>query len=776
MAKPVLFGKFCLLERISVGGMAEVFRAKPLDAPNFDKFLAIKRILPNLAEDEEFISMFIDEAKIAVQLQHRNICQIYELGRLHDSHYIVMEFISGRDILAIQNRMRRERKIMSVGQAIYLCRQIASGLEAAHKKSGPDGKPLNIIHRDISPQNILVSYTGEVKVIDFGIAKAATRSNKTQVGVLKGKFGYMSPEQVRGFPLDRRSDIFALGTLLHEMLTCRRLFYGESDFATLEKVRKVDVGPPSKHNPNVPPEIDRIVMRALAAEPDNRYQWCSELMDDIDGFLAKLRPPYTERTLEDWMQRTFAEELEGERHKRQEFAQFQTEEHVRDHNEKLRQELVEKMGLSPDFDGVDKDQIQSQSTMIWDSAAGLPGADMAPTEEATVQDAPKTMIVDSSGLAVPQVSHAPVAYVPPSMAHLYADQLPATYGSRGGGLGKIGVLLVGALIFFSMAVLGGAVYLFFGTDALGSAIATTGGVQVTTQPVQDVEVLLNGDLIATSTPFTKNDLKPGEYTVELKHPAYLPTVRLVSVVAGTTAQVDVTLEARPVGKATLSLTVKPANAVVYVDGEDLDGVPSPDGKRTIELNDTREHLIEARLVGYYVAETRIEVADGQKISKTLALRHIRGEIDLKSKPTGKVFVDGASAGRTPTVIKDLDPFVVHELQVRAPGHETWNKQVLFHRSYKKAYSARLQRGAGGGSPDDTKFGAVSIDSGLAWWRVSVNGWDTGMTTPITQKQPLTLPVGSHTISFVRGNDTHNFPVEIKPGATVKLVQDTPFRW
>lgn len=773
MAKPVLFGKFCLLERISVGGMAEVFRAKPLDAPNFDKFLAIKRILPNLAEDEEFISMFIDEAKIAVQLQHRNICQIYELGRLHDSHYIVMEFISGRDILAIQNRMRRERKIMSVGQAIYLTRQIAAGLDSAHKKTGPDGKPLNIIHRDISPQNILVSYTGEVKVIDFGIAKAATRSNKTQVGVLKGKFGYMSPEQVRGFPLDRRSDIFALGTLLHEMLTCRRLFYGESDFATLEKVRKVDIHPPSKHNPNVPPEIDRIVMRALAAEPDQRYQWCSELMDDIDNFLAKLRPPYTERTLEDWMQRTFAEELEGERHKRQEFALFQTEEDVVEHNEKLRQELVEKMGLSPDFDGVDKDQINEQSTMIWDSAAGLPGADLAPTEEATVQDAPKTMIVDGAGGLLQPPQSQPVAYVPPSMAHLYGDQMPQTHGSQSGGMGKIGVLLVAALVFFSLAILGGAVYVFFGTDALDSAIATTGSVSVKTTPVQDVEVLLNGDLIATRTPFTKADLSPGAYTVELKHPDYKPTVRRVTVAAGETQDVSVELEARPVGKGTITLTVRPPRAVVYVDGEPLKAVNT--GKRTITLDDRREHLIEARLVGHYVAETRIELTDGQKVTKTLELRKIRGEIDLKSKPGGKVFLNGAAVGRTPTVLKDLDPFRVHELQVRAPGHQVWSKKVLFHRSYKKAYSARLKRGTGT-IADETRFGALSIDSGLAWWRVHVNGWDTGMTTPVTEKQPLTLPVGSHTISFVRGNDTHNFQVEVKAGTTGKLDKDTPFRW
>ncbi|MEO1273763.1 MAG: serine/threonine-protein kinase, partial [Myxococcota bacterium] len=181
-----------LNEFVVLGQVAEVFRAKRLDTPGFDKFLAIKRILPNLAEDNEFIQMFIDEAKITVQLNHRNICQIYELGRLEDSHYIVMEFISGRDILAILNRLRRERRIMSVGQAAYLVHQMALGLDSAHRKTDAQGSPLNIIHRDVSPQNVLVSYTGEVKIIDFGIAKAASRSSKTQAGVLKGKFGYMS--------------------------------------------------------------------------------------------------------------------------------------------------------------------------------------------------------------------------------------------------------------------------------------------------------------------------------------------------------------------------------------------------------------------------------------------------------------------------------------------------------------------------------------------------------------------------------------------------------
>ncbi len=192
------FGKYVLLERISVGGMAEVFKAKAFGIEGFEKLVAIKRILPTLAEDGDFIEMFIDEAKICGQLNHVNICQIFELGRVGDSHFIAMEYVWGKDLLQIQNRNRKLRTTMKPVMAAWVGAKMCEGLDYAHRKKRR--RQLNIIHRDISPQNILISYEGEAKIIDFGIAKAATRSSRTQAGVLKGKFGYMSPEQVRGLP------------------------------------------------------------------------------------------------------------------------------------------------------------------------------------------------------------------------------------------------------------------------------------------------------------------------------------------------------------------------------------------------------------------------------------------------------------------------------------------------------------------------------------------------------------------------------------------------
>ncbi len=313
MRQPVPFGKYLLLDRISVGGMAEVFKAKSYGVEGFEKIIAIKRILPTMGEDRDFIKMFIDEAKIAGQLAHANICQIFELGRIDGSHFIAMEYIWGKDLLQIQNRLRKIKQPMPVAMACFIIAKVLEGLDYAHRKRDPLGRPLEIVHRDCSPQNVLVSYEGEVKVIDFGIAKATSRNSRTMAGVLKGKFGYMSPEQVRGLPLDRRSDIFALGTMLYECLTSDRLFQGETDFSTLEKVRNVDIRPPRDLNPNIPEPVEKVILKALAKDVDDRYQWCSEMLADLQAFLMSQDVVFTAKSLSGWLKEVFSTEIERER-------------------------------------------------------------------------------------------------------------------------------------------------------------------------------------------------------------------------------------------------------------------------------------------------------------------------------------------------------------------------------------------------------------------------------------------------------------------------------
>jgi serine/threonine protein kinase len=323
MKQPVPFGKYTLLERISVGGMAEVFRAKTFGVEGFERLVAVKRILPNIAEDKEFIRMFVDEAKLAVQLNHANIAQITDLGVVDGSYYIAIEHVHGRDLRSAFDRMRAGNDAMPVSHACYAVMKVCEGLDYAHNKRDSSGSELGLVHRDVSPQNVLISFEGEVKLIDFGIAKAVGSTINTQSGVLKGKIGYMSPEQVRGLPVDRRADVFSCGIVLYEMLTGERLFVGESDFSTLEKVRNVEIPLPTTYNVKIPEELERIVLRALARDVGPRYQHAIDLHDDLQAFVYTAGEFCSRKDMAAWMKRTFAREIEEETAKLEAFRQMQ---------------------------------------------------------------------------------------------------------------------------------------------------------------------------------------------------------------------------------------------------------------------------------------------------------------------------------------------------------------------------------------------------------------------------------------------------------------------
>lgn len=310
---PQPFGqKLLLLERIALGGMAEVFRAKSFGVEGFERLVAVKRILPSLVQDAEFIKMFIDEARIAAHLSHQNIIQIYDLGRHDDLYYISMEYVAGRDLRLILDHFKRKKAPMEQGMAAYVLARIAEALDYAHRKRDPAGKPLRIIHRDVSPQNVMVSYDGDVKLCDFGIAKAAVQSTRTQAGVLKGKFAYMSPEQVRGRPIDHRSDLFALGVIFFEMLTAERLFLAENDYTTLENVREAKVPKPRSVNRAVSPEAERICLKLLAKEPEARYQSAAEVFEDLFQLTSQAAHRFHARHLRQFMHDVYAKELSAE--------------------------------------------------------------------------------------------------------------------------------------------------------------------------------------------------------------------------------------------------------------------------------------------------------------------------------------------------------------------------------------------------------------------------------------------------------------------------------
>ena len=301
-------GPYELIERVGIGGMAEVFKALQPGEEGFERVIAVKRILPAIAADTDFVKMFIDEAKIAVQLQHPNIAQIYDLGRDGGDLYIALEYVPGHDMGAVVKRQAERGRLLPLSFVVYVVGKICEALQYAHFASAPGGHALNFIHRDISPQNILVSIEGAVKVIDFGLAKAAGRLVTTQSGVVKGKLAYLSSEQARGEDIDHRSDIFSLGTCLYEWLTGERLFLRKNDPETVIAVQRAEVPPLRAVRPELPSALQNIVRRALQPDPAHRYQTAQEMQDELMAFAFDAGMAVRRRTIIDVYKGLFPED------------------------------------------------------------------------------------------------------------------------------------------------------------------------------------------------------------------------------------------------------------------------------------------------------------------------------------------------------------------------------------------------------------------------------------------------------------------------------------
>ena len=301
------YGKYRLVERLAYGGMAEVFLARASGAAGFEKNVVIKRLHPQFCADRDFVTMLIDEAHIASQLTHTNICQVLDLGEVDGTYYLALEYIDGHDLFTIMRRLRRGGEHLPVQGAVYVVNEVLEGLGFAHRKKGEDGRPLGIVHRDVSPQNVLVTGEGEVKIIDFGIAKARISSTKTQAGILKGKYRYMAPEQAEGRSVDQRTDLFSVGIVLYELLAGQVHGRGLSDMQLLERVRSAQFEPLRALRPEVPPVLDEIVLRALERDPARRFQTAQDFQDALAGFLHATGVEFAKRDLGALVRRLFPE-------------------------------------------------------------------------------------------------------------------------------------------------------------------------------------------------------------------------------------------------------------------------------------------------------------------------------------------------------------------------------------------------------------------------------------------------------------------------------------
>ncbi len=312
--RPFKIGKYLLLERIATGGMAEVYRAKASGAGGFEKQMAIKRILPNYSSNEEFRKMFEYEARLSSMLTHANIVQVYDFVKSGETYLLAMEFVNGKNLRQFLNKAKKMGIAVPIEFAVFVVNEVCKGLEYAHAKHDDlANKPLNIIHRDMSPQNVMLSYEGAVKIVDFGIAKAKDRVDETRSGVIKGKFGYMSPEQANGDAVDNKTDIFSTGIILFELLTGRRLFAAETDLATLRLIQECVIPSPGRVNPKVSSDLEKVVLMALSKDLRVRFSNAGDFHRCLLEYMNRHCPTYTQREVAELISKVFADEIEIEK-------------------------------------------------------------------------------------------------------------------------------------------------------------------------------------------------------------------------------------------------------------------------------------------------------------------------------------------------------------------------------------------------------------------------------------------------------------------------------
>jgi serine/threonine protein kinase len=706
--RPIVFGKFCLLERISVGGMAEIYRAKLLNAPQFKRFMAIKRVLPSLVADNEFITMFIDEARISVELNHPNICQIYELGRLNDAHYMVMEYIPGHDLLSIQKYYRSQRKIMSVSQACFIIAQVAQGLDFAHRATDRTGQPLGIVHRDISPQNVLVSYEGLVKLIDFGVAKAASKNSKTQAGVLKGKFGYMSPEQADAAQnIDNRSDLFGLGTVFWELLTGRRLFYDENDYVTLEKVRNCAVPPPSGYNHLVPPQVDAIVMKALQREARDRYGSGGQMAQDLWAFIGTGNPPYTQNHLQHWMCAAFADDLKREWEKIGVFESLNTAQDIQRYN--AENDWSDQGGETIDFEGNVVQPLSSSD-----------GSKPEITQVFTPQFDYSKIKGDAVD-AMPKQGESPAGMNNPM--HMSQFEIAALKTGGKGGKSKVGMIALVGVLLLAVAGIVVAVVLVLeeeegggvvgSSQGAGSADASAqgggadaeakGSLTLTIQPTGDkAEVeLYQGDVVvgqSVGEKATFDKLKPGTYRAVITHPLY-QKVEVIQVINDQTATKAVELTERKTQTARVQIT--PERAEVQVTGQEkMTGAQV--NEKGLKLTLGQAYEVEVKALGYRTARFQVSPdKEGEQTLPPVTLEPGVGTLSVTLNKRADLTLTGLRTqeerkfeSTESVVIPNLDATQGYRLEIKRSGYSPWSEEISGFdeaKGFQEARAVELKR-------------------------------------------------------------------------------------
>ncbi len=639
------FGRYVLLERVAHGGMAEVFRAANVGSDGFAKLLAIKRILPHLAADRAFVTMLVDEARISATLNHPNVLQVLDLGRVGSVYFIAMEFVSGQALNHVVAAALRAQFRLPPAFSFFVVSQALRGLAYAHGKTDAAGNPMGIIHRDVSPQNVLVAYDGAVRLADFGIAKAAERSTQTLTGSLKGKPAYMSPEQVQGAPFDQRVDLYAMGVVLHELLAMRRMRRAPTDVQLLMDVAKGDFPRLEDLGINLPSNAAETVYRALAAEPSNRWASATAFADACDDVARAQGWHYSQAQVSQLLSRLFAAEIDKEREAQNRFQALVSDlSHAQSTGEV--NQILEKMGgVLPD----NPDALVDPT----------PGSNAAATQ---VTPPPPEVSAIRAARARAQAPTR-VGTQPPA-AVLEAPPPPRRTSSAV-------LLLVGAL---SVLLVGGggmlAMRLWSGGAAQGAA-----QLVISSSPA-GARVKLGGRVLEGVTPLVASDVAPGPVEIEVSLPGMLPLKDVVQVAGGSAQKLQFALQPRT---ASVRVETEPAGASVLVAGRNVCTSPC-----TVELSGAGSHRVRAELAGHVSASRELAVEDApEKLDFVLQKRAEKvekpdpgpppqtaprdrdrkgkgktdkatpeqadaqeeGSLTLQSRPWARLWIDGKDTGR-----------------------------------------------------------------------------------------------------------------------------------
>lgn len=652
---PQRFGKYTLIRKLALGGMAEIFLALQRSMAGFEKLIVVKRVLPHLAKDQAFIELLLTEARIAATLNHPNVAHIYDVGEANGQFYIAMEHIHGEDLRSIVRQMKKVNETsFPLEHAIAIVLGCCAGLSYAHEKTNLDGAPMEIVHRDVSPQNILVTFTGDVKLVDFGIAKAGRSTQEdTGSGQLKGKIPYMSPEQAQGLPLDGRSDVFSLGVILFELCTGKRLFRGANEMDTLKMIVEGEYPKPRALNPNLPDRLEKIIVKSLEKDLSARYQSAREMQAELEDMIRAEQMKVSPLTLSSWMQHLFEEKLGQQKQmltEGRQLAEVIAAQVAAEEAEAARE--ATRSGVR----AKQRSRVPWMFTVLFALLAAAVIGYIAIFGVGARPTGPGVMMIDSepAGASIRIDGEVRAEHTPARISELPLAHYTVTVTSEG-------------YVPFTqdLDLTESAQQATVHAELVRPSASSYGIVSVTTTPV-GAHLLLDGHDTTLVAPATIPEIDPGvEHTLVISLDGYVPVTRTLLLTGGQVETITLTLERTPLGanESLLVLTTDPPDSRVQLDSQWYE-TGSPFEIRV----PSREYRLRVTHGGRRMEERDVELEGGQRTELSITLDRERvstppthpdhplvtgasgpGHITIAATPWCNVTIDGRAVGETPIV-------------------------------------------------------------------------------------------------------------------------------